>query len=168
MSPIASASLQPYGSFRYKHTRSLSLICLIEVDNILAFGSNVSLRNGQLYPLLPPPLPPFYRRRLCICGAIIIYPTILPVWSFCPRGVKTSSLFVAYFFHKNSNRFCGIYKMFIFDLQALLEITRTNLVPRWHEVRERKQKRPVLTHTDHGKHQKANGARSLKMSRAYV
>ena len=25
-----------------------------------------------------------------------------------------------------------------------------------------KQKRPVLTHTDHGKHQKANGARSLK------
>ena len=67
-------------------------------------------------------------------GAVVIYPTILPVWSFCPRGVKTSSLFVAYFFHKNSNRFCGIYKMFIFDLWALLEITRANLVPRWHEV----------------------------------
>ena len=44
--PITSASLQPYGSFRYKHTRSLSLICRIEVDNILAYGSNVSLRNG--------------------------------------------------------------------------------------------------------------------------
>ena len=65
---IASASLQPYGIFRHKHTRSLSLICRIEVDNILAFGSNVSLRNGRVYPLLPPPLPPFYRRRLCICG----------------------------------------------------------------------------------------------------
>lgn len=25
-------------------------------------------RNGQVYPLLPPPLPPFSRRRLCICG----------------------------------------------------------------------------------------------------
>ena len=66
--PIASASLQPYGSFRYKHTRSLSLICRIEVDNILTFGSNVSLRNGRVYPLLPPPRPPFSRRRLCICG----------------------------------------------------------------------------------------------------
>ena len=30
------------------------------------------------------------------------------------------------------------------------------------EVALTKQKRPVLTHTDHGKHQKANGARSLK------
>ena len=66
--PIASASLQPYGSFRHKHTRSLSLICRVEVDNILTFGSNVSLRNGQVYPLLPPPRPPFSRRRLCICG----------------------------------------------------------------------------------------------------
>ena len=65
---IASASLQPYGSFRHKHTRSLSLICRVEVDNILTFGSNVSLRNGQVYPLLPPPRPPFSRRRLCICG----------------------------------------------------------------------------------------------------
>lgn len=65
---IASASLQPYGSFRHKHTRSLSLTCRIEVDNILAFGSNVSLRNGRVYPLLPPPRPPFSRRRLCICG----------------------------------------------------------------------------------------------------
>ena len=68
MSPIASASLQPYGSFRYKHTRSLSLTCRIEVDNILTVGSNVSLRNGRVYPLLPPPQPPFPRRRLCICG----------------------------------------------------------------------------------------------------
>ena len=66
--PFASASLQPYGSFRHKHTRSLSLICRIEVDNILTYGSNVSLRNGRVYPLLPPPRPPFSRRRLCICG----------------------------------------------------------------------------------------------------
>ena len=65
---IASASLQPYGSFRHKHPRSLSLICRIEVDNILTLGSNVSLRNGRVYPLLPPPRPPFSRRRLCICG----------------------------------------------------------------------------------------------------
>ena len=66
--PIASASLQPYGSFRYKHTRSLYLICRVEVDNILTYGSNVSLCNGRVYPLLPPPRPPFSRRRLCICG----------------------------------------------------------------------------------------------------
>ena len=56
-------------------------------------------------------------------GAVIIYPTILPVWSFCPRGVKTPSLFVAYFFRKNNNRFCGIYKMFIFDLQAFWKLS---------------------------------------------
>ena len=66
--PIASASLQPYGSFRHKHTRGLSLICRVEVDNILNYGSNVSLRNGRVYPLLPPPRPPFSLRRLCICG----------------------------------------------------------------------------------------------------
>ena len=95
-------------------------------------------------------------------GAVFTYSTILPVWSFCPRGVKTPSLFVAYFFRKNSNRFCGIYKMFIFSLWALLEITPANLVPSWHEARGENKKRPVLTHTDHGKHQKANGARSLK------
>ena len=65
---IASASLHPYGSFRHKHTRSLSLTCRIEVDNILTVGSNVSLRNGRVYPLLPPPRPPFSRWRLCICG----------------------------------------------------------------------------------------------------
>lgn len=95
-------------------------------------------------------------------GAVIIYPTILPGWSFCPRGVKTPSLFVAYFFRKNSNRFCGIYKMFILSLVEHLEFNRANLVPRWREVRGENKKRPVLTHTDHGKHQKANGARSLK------
>ena len=48
--------------------RCLYLICRIEVDNILTLGSNVSLRNGRVYPLLPPPRPPFSRRRLCICG----------------------------------------------------------------------------------------------------
>ena len=31
-----------------------------------------------------------------------------------------------------------------------------------HKIALTKQKRPVLTHTDHGKHQKANGTRSLK------
>ena len=37
------------------------------VDNILT-RSDISLRNGRVYPLLPPPRPPFSRRRLCICG----------------------------------------------------------------------------------------------------
>ena len=131
--PIASASLQPYGSFRYKHTRSLSLICRVEVDNILTFGSNVSLRNGRVYPLLPPPRPPFSRRRLCICGGSYhIFPTILPP---CFSGGNFS-----------------------------LRLTLSRGQPRAKMARSagRKQKRPVLTHTDHGKHQKANGARSLK------
>ena len=94
-------------------------------------------------------------------GAVFIYPTILPGWSFCPRGVNTPSLFVAYFFRKNSNRFWWIYKMFIFSLVEHLKSNRANLVSRWHEAQE-KTKRPVLTHADHGKHRKANGARSLK------
>ena len=140
----ASASLQPYGSFRHKYTRSLSLICRVEVDNILTFGSNVSLRNGRVYPLLPPPRPPFSRRRLCICGGSIHITMTLPERSFCPRGVKTPSLFVAYFFCKNSNRFCRIYKMFIFSLVAHLKSTCANLVPRWHEVRRENKKDPYL------------------------
>ena len=101
---IASASLQPYGSFRHKHTRSLSLICRIEVDNILTVGSNVSLATDKCIRC--------YRLRYLLSlvggyvfvGAVIIYLTILPVWSFCPRGANTPSLFVAYFFRKNSNR----------------------------------------------------------------
>ena len=36
-------------------------------------------------------------------------------------------------------------------------------MPKWHEARGKKQKRPVLLHTGYGeKHQKANGTCSLK------
>ena len=77
-------------------------------------------------------------------GAVFTYSTILPVWSFCPRGVKTPSLFVAYFFRKNSNRFWWIYKMFIFSLVEHLEFNRANLVPRCHEVRGENKKDPYL------------------------
>ena len=65
-------------------------------------------------------------------GAVIIYPTILPP---CFSGGNFS-----------------------------LRLTLSRGQPRAILARraERKQKRPVLTHTDHGKHQKANGARSLK------
>ena len=79
-------------------------------------------------------------------GAVFIYPTILPVWSFCPRGVKTPSLFVAYFFRKNSNRFCGIYKIFIFSLVELLKFNRANLVSRWHEAQEKTKKTRTFTY----------------------
>ena len=130
--PIASASLQPYGSFRYKHTRSLSLICRIEVDNILTFGSNVSLRNRRVYPLLPPPRPPFSHRRLCICGGSY------------------------HIFDDTAAVFFGW--LFLTSAHSEPRSTSCHLDTK----RGRKQKRPVLTHTDHGKHEKANGARSLK------
>ena len=77
-------------------------------------------------------------------GAVFIYPTILPGWSFCPRGVNTPSLFVAYFFRKNINRFWWIYKMFIFSLVERLKFNRATLVPRWHEVRGENKKDPYL------------------------
>ena len=79
-------------------------------------------------------------------GAVFIYPTILPGWSFCPRGVNTPSLFVAYFFRKNSNRFCEIYKMFIFSLVEHLKSNRANLVSRWHEARGKTKKTRTYTH----------------------
>ena len=94
-------------------------------------------------------------------GAVITYPTILPVWSFCPRGVKTPSLFVAYFFTKKATDFAEFTKCLYLVCRRFGKLpaqTSCHLGTK----RERKQKRPVLTHTDHGKHQKANGARSLK------
>ncbi len=131
--PIASASLQPYGSFRHKHTRSLSLICRIEVDNILTVGSNVSLRNGRVYPLLPPPRPPFSRRRLCICGGS----------------------------YHISDDTAAVFSGGDFSLRLTLSQGQSRAI--LARSAERKQKRPVLSHTGYGeKHQKANGTCSLK------
>ena len=101
-------------------------------------------------------------------GAVIIYPTIPPEWSFCPRGAKTPSLFVAYFFRENSNRICEIYKMFIFSLVEHLKFNRANLVPRWHKVRGENKKDPYLHTRITGNTKKRTAHVRLKMSRAYV
>ena len=121
----------------FAHTFTNTAYCRLSatrfyVDNILT-RSDISLCNDQ---------------RICRCyrlrdllslvggyvfvGAVIIYPTILPP---CFSGGNFS-----------------------------LRLTLSRGQPRAKMARSagRKQKRPVLTHTDHGKHQKANGARSLK------
>ena len=149
-------------SFRHKHTRSLSLICRIEVDNILTFGSNVSLCNGRVYPLLPPPRPPFSRRRLCICGGSFhisddtAQVVILSMWS--KRSLTIRCLLFSQKYQPILINLQNVYNFFSVAFEIYLRQPRAKMA----RSTGRKQKRPVLTHTDHGKHQKANGARSLK------
>ena len=79
-------------------------------------------------------------------GTVIINSTILPGWSFCPRGVNTPSLFVAYFFRKNSNRFWWIFKMFIISLVSHLNFNRASLVHLGTKHGEKTKKTRTYTH----------------------
>ncbi len=44
------------------------------------------MQRALKFSLLPPPRPPFSRRRLCNYGGLFILPMTLSKRSFCPRG----------------------------------------------------------------------------------
>ena len=73
----------------------------------------LSIRNASrahILSLLPPPRPPFSRRRLCICGDSYHISDDTAQVTICIRRVKTPSLFIAYFFSKCLKQKLRFYK----------------------------------------------------------
>ena len=124
---------------------ALTLLTIKSTSCCLPFRLNFLLRVKRAY------------LRFCSIRAkpvILPYATSIEILVATASATSFLSLAVMYLWGQLSyvRRYC----------RRVFRVVISHLVPRWHEARGRKQKRPVLTHTDHGKHQKANGARSLK------